>query len=160
MCLVLRPVYYHEPKWAYQKYFIVEMELATYANILITTNGYFAIKRLLQAVFDNKIAESRSSIVLNSFFYFGGAFFGLVHYTIEPPSNYGAFANFTIAGPSFTGLPLLALILYALYFWKKSSGGRKESKQLLVDDGDKSESIRTTRSKRRSKTPVKGVKPT
>jgi hypothetical protein len=99
-------VYYHEPKWAYAKLWITEMEVPTYANVLMAVLAIQGMTRLLDLISQG----TRQGLVRAFLFmdlYILGSLFNLVHYTIEPPTNYGIFANLNIAGTALTNLPII-----------------------------------------------------
>lgn len=159
-----RPVYYHEPEWAYKKYLIVEMELATYSNIIISLCGLFGLRRLLNYIVlfterKQQQFEPRLSYLLLNGIYIFGSLFNFVHYTIEPPWNYGPFPNFNIAGAPITVLPYIGLILYTLFYWNpsyssSSSKDREQRKKLISDASSSSGNVRITRSAaKRARTP-------
>jgi len=107
---ICRPVYYHEPKWAYAKIWITELELPTYANLLMALSIWQGAGTVL-----NMTAHwNRQGLVKGMAFmtlYVLGSLFNLVHYTIEPPSNYGPFPNFNIAGTILTTLPVVVMLV-------------------------------------------------
>jgi uncharacterized membrane protein len=156
---ILRPVYYHEPKWAYAKILFAEMEVPTYSNFGPFFFGMLGVGRLMRFI-ESGNRSGLSLTVLLMALYTALAAFGIVHYTIEPPSNYGAFQNLNIGGTVLTCIPIVILLIY-IYFnvedqdtrgrGRSNEGGSKEK---LIGG---SENPRVTRStaRRRSKTPVK-----
>lgn len=154
---ICRPVYYHEPRWAYEKIWITEMEVPTYANVFVQGLGLVAILKVMEAV----IGTQRKKIV-NSLIYMGlfipASAFNIIHYTIEPPRNYGPFPNFNISGSAISTIPLALLIVYASRTFK---GADDESTEQLLKSsevgGDRKGKVGRgfSQARRRSKTPVK-----
>uniref|UniRef100_A0A914DKU1 Uncharacterized protein n=1 Tax=Acrobeloides nanus TaxID=290746 RepID=A0A914DKU1_9BILA len=88
------------------------METSFIANILAFTFGVNAIKNLF--VLDrNGLVLNRSACYQMCVFIFG-AIFTFVHYTLEPPTNYGWDANINISGTGFSGILLAVSIWYYL----------------------------------------------
>ena len=167
---MFRPVYYHEPDWAYKKYLVTEVEAGNYTTLVTSLVGLFGIRRILLGVHTQNGRLVRSTILPLVFYILFGCVFGFVHYLAEKPSNYGAMAHFTISGPGIVCIPFAISILYAVctistVSVSNKSGVKGESKVPLLEDED-GESTRVPRSservsdpghtaRRRSKTPVK-----
>lgn len=154
---ICRPVYYHEPKWAYEKIWITEMEVPTYANVFVQGLGLIAILKVMRAVLETHERQLVLSLISMALFIPASAF-NIIHYTIEPPSNYGPFPNFNIAGSAISTIPLAILIIYASKTFQSADGDSSE--QLLKtsnsDYDDKRKPGRgTSKARRRSRTPVK-----
>lgn len=154
---ICRPVYYHEPKWAYAKILITEMEGPTYANVFIQGLGLIAILKVMKAV--NGVNEKQlvTSLIYMALFIPASAF-NIIHYTIEPPRNYGPFPNFNIAGSAISTIPLALLIIYVSKTFQSLDD--ESSEQLIKtsnsNDYEKRKSARgSSQARRRSRTPVK-----
>lgn len=153
---ICRPVYYHEPKWAYAKIWITEMEVPTYANVFVQGLGVIAILKVMNAVIGVQKRELFTSFIYMGLFIPASAF-NIIHYTIEPPSNYGPFPNFNIAGSALTAIPLALLIIYASKNFECSDNTDASSERLLTasSDTDERKSGRGNKqTRRRSRTPV------
>lgn len=154
---ICRPVYYHEPKWAYEKTFITEMELPTHANVFIQGLGVIAILKVMKAAIAGQDKQLVTSLIYMALFIPASAF-NIIHYTIEPPSNYGPFPNFNIAGSALSTIPLIALIIYS---YKTFESVADESSEKLLksssgnDEGTRKSVRGTAQARRRSRTPVK-----
>uniref|UniRef100_A0A914ELW6 Uncharacterized protein n=1 Tax=Acrobeloides nanus TaxID=290746 RepID=A0A914ELW6_9BILA len=86
------------------------METSFIANILVFTFGVNAIKNLF--VLDrNGLVLNRSACHQIYVFIFGSILI-FVHYTLEPPTNYGWDANINISGTGFSGILLAVAIWY------------------------------------------------
>jgi len=146
---VLRPVYYHEPQWAYEKLYFTECDKPTISHFPITLLALLGITRLMKVI----ASGSRKGMTLAMIFmtlYILSAFYGLIHYTVEPPSNYGPFPNMNIGGTIITNFPVIFFMLKIYFGTNTSKGDGKE--QLLkesVPTGNKSVG------RVRSRTPVK-----
>lgn len=152
---ICRPVYYHEPKWAYAKIWITEMEVPTYAHVFVQGHGLLAILRVMEAVIGTNQKRLIKSLVYMALFVPASAF-NIIHYTIEPPSNYGPFPNFNIAGSAITTIPLVLLMINA---YKNFQPLETESSERLLkstdDDSEKKPVRISSQSRRRSRTPVR-----
>jgi len=74
-----------------------------------------------------------------------GSLFNLVHYTIEPPSNYGPFPNVNIAGTALTTLPVI-FFLFKIHMELP----QKKTEQLIQERPEGS----ATRASSRKRAPV------
>ncbi len=152
---ICRPVYYHEPKWAYAKIWITEMEVPTYANVFVQGLGLIAILNVMQAVIGTEKKKLVTSLIYMGLFIPASAF-NIIHYTIEPPRNYGPFPNFNIAGSAITTIPYAILIIYALKTFKSLED--ESSERLLKSsntEGERKVARGSSQARRRSRTPVK-----
>jgi len=141
---ICRPVYYHEPKWAYAKVWITELEIPTYANIgmaLLIWQGAGTV--LNMTAHWNRQGLMKGMVVMT--LYVLGSLFNLVHYTIEPPSNYGPFPNVNICGTALTTLPVVFLLV-KIYLELP----QKKTEQLIQERPDAS----ATRASNRKRAPV------
>lgn len=154
---ICRPVYYHEPRWAYAKIWIAEMEVPTYANVFVQGLGVIAILKVMKAVIAGHEKQLVTSLIYMALFIPASAF-NIIHYTIEPPSNYGPFPNFNISGSAISTIPLVVLIIYASKTFQSLTD--ESSERLLKSSGGNDEGKRksgrgSAQARRRSRTPVK-----
>lgn len=152
---ICRPVYYHEPKWAYEKIWITEMEVPTYANVFVQGLGLLAILKVMKALIESQEDQLVKSLIYMALFIPASAF-NIIHYTIEPPSNYGPFPNFNIAGSALSTIPLVVLIIYVSKTFEPIVN-TESSERLLKTSDDESEKLarESTQTRKRSRTPVK-----
>jgi hypothetical protein len=165
-------VYYHEPDWAYKKYLMTEVEIGNYTTLITSLVGLSAIQEFLTGVHSGNSRLIRSNTWKLVFYMIFGCIINLVHYLAERPSNYGAMANFTIAGRGLACIPFTILIVQAWFttpVQKISKSDRKGEIGVPLLDGEEEASGRVTRSssgrglgqgqgqgaRRRSRTPVK-----
>lgn len=152
---ICRPVYYHEPQWAYAKIWITEMEVPTYANVFVQGLGLIAILKVMKAIIGTQEKQLVTSLIFMALFIPASAF-NIIHYTIEPPSNYGPFPNFNIAGSAITTIPLAVLIIYVSKNFQSTDTESSERLLKSNDDDEKRKSTRlSSQPRRRSRTPVK-----
>jgi len=126
----IRPVYYHEPRWAYAKVLITELELATYANILIALLLWQGAGRVLTSTATWDRQGFIKGVVFMTLYIMFGCLFGLIHYTVEPPCNYGPFPNMNIGGTALTTIPV-AVLLVRIYLQLPQ---KKETTEGLTQD--------------------------
>jgi len=117
-----RPVYYHEPRWAYDKIWLTEMEVPAYVNILMALFAWQGMSLLFEVISQGQRTKIGAALGVMTV-YVVGSVFNLVHYTIEPPTNYGPFPNLTIAGTALTTLPI---IFFMIQVYRTTSSSRSE----------------------------------
>jgi len=168
-----RPVYYHEPKWVYTKYVFTTVEVPLYIDVIIQLLGYSGMKALINGLVSVNGSQTKTLNMSSSSFtclilYSAQSAVSLIHYTVEPPSNYGIDANFTIAGTVITAFAFGALVLYGFCTGggkspatsKSSASGRSEDEVKLLGTPSSSSGPRTrsmnksgSGTRRRSQTP-------
>jgi hypothetical protein len=161
-----RPVYYFEPKWAYQKYLVTEIEIPTYIDVTICIFGIIGMPRLLNelSVSIKKISLSVTTITL-LILYSVSSGITVIHYFTEPPYKYGIDANFTISGTVVTAVAFGVLVIYTWVTLNPTSSGDRSragadhaAQERLIRQDTKDE-YRTrsqaggTSARRRSQTP-------
>lgn len=125
---ICRPVYYHEPKWAYAKIWITEMEIPTYANAVMAIFILQGMGRLFRVVSQGDRSGLFAALTWMAL-YVLGSLFNLVHYTIEPPTNYGPFPNTNIAGTAVTNIPIIYILIKAWLNVPEGKGVRSSSRK-------------------------------